>query len=117
MEGLYREFGELLRAHRSKAGLTQSQVAARVGLQRTSITNIEQGRQHLPLHQLFRLASAVGAEPQELLPRQASAFEDLLSPQVLDQLRNGNSEDMAMVARVLKSSRIPENVAQENGQQ
>jgi transcriptional regulator with XRE-family HTH domain len=104
MEGLYREFGELLRTHRRQAGLTQNQVAERVGLARTSITNIERGQQHVPLHQLFRLASAVGVQPAELLPTGSAALEELVSPDTLRALRDGDSDNMATLARVLKHS-------------
>ncbi len=102
MEGLYREFGEILRSYRKAAGLTQSEVAERVQLQRTSITNIEKGRQHVPLHQVFRLASAVGAEPADLLPRGRAAVEEVLSPEALREL--DGSADAEMVARVLTSA-------------
>ena len=68
MQRLYAEFGRLLRVHRTKARLSQQMVAARVGLSRTSITNIEIGRQHIPLHMLYELASAVNTTPDSLLP-------------------------------------------------
>lgn len=68
MERLYREIGRLLRERREKAELSQSAVAGRVGLSRTSITNIENGRQHVTLHVLYALADAVGTTPGALLP-------------------------------------------------
>ena len=68
MEQLYREFGRALRARRKQAGLSQDDVAQRVGMSRTSITNIEQGRQHVSLHVLYDLAGAVGTTPGDLLP-------------------------------------------------
>jgi transcriptional regulator with XRE-family HTH domain len=71
MDQLYREFGRLLRQRRRSARLTQDDVADRVGLARTSITNIEQGRQHVSLHMLYELADAVGAGAHELLPEKA----------------------------------------------
>jgi transcriptional regulator with XRE-family HTH domain len=64
----YDEFGRRLRRARLAAELTQEQVGAFVGLSRTSVTNIEGGRQQIPLHLLVRLASAVGVSPGELLP-------------------------------------------------
>ena len=45
VERLYKEFGQRLRKAREDAQLTQKEVADRVGLKRTSITNIERGRQ------------------------------------------------------------------------
>ena len=49
--------------------MTQDAVADRVSLSRTSITNIEKGRQHISLHMLFHLSAAVGVDPHELIPK------------------------------------------------
>lgn len=42
------------------AGLTQAELAARVGLERTSITNIEGGRQVLTATTINAIAAALG---------------------------------------------------------
>lgn len=68
MGRFYDEFGRRLRRARLDAELTQEQVATVVGMSRTSVTNIEAGRQQIPLHLLVRLAGAVGVEPADLLP-------------------------------------------------
>ena len=47
IELIYKEFGKLLKKSRTAANLTQAGLAKRVGLSRTSITNIEKGRQHI----------------------------------------------------------------------
>lgn len=90
VESFYKEFGRLLRDARGRADprITQKQLADRVGLSRTSITNIELGKQHIPLHVLFALAGAVGLKPSELLPdhRFVSASAAALASQV-DQLQ------------------------------
>jgi transcriptional regulator with XRE-family HTH domain len=99
MDLLYKEFGRLLRKARKNAALTQGEVAERVGLSRTSITNIEKGRQHFLLHHLFLLASAVGVHPTELLPQGEAALEELLPARALRALPDEQSRDFA--ARVL----------------
>ena len=76
MQRLYAEFGRLLREHRTKARLSQQVVADRVGLSRTSITNIEIGRQHIPLHMLYELAYAVHTTLENLLPDKKFAGPD-----------------------------------------
>lgn len=76
MNQLYREFGRLLRARRKDAHLTQDDVASKVGLVRTSITNIERGRQQVTLHTLYALADAVGVPPEDLMPRKSILLED-----------------------------------------
>ena len=72
---IYKELGRRLRDARKAAELTQGTLAEQVGLNRTSITNIEQGRQHIPFHLLFSLASAVGVHPATLLPVRKRAYE------------------------------------------
>lgn len=68
MERVYPEFGALLRQARESAGLTQAQLAGRVSLTRTSITNIESGAQRVPLHLLYDLAGALRVDAASLLP-------------------------------------------------
>jgi transcriptional regulator with XRE-family HTH domain len=65
---LYKEFGKLVRAHRRRLKLTQGQLSERVGLSRTSITNIEQGRQKVLIHQVYALAGHLEVAPESLLP-------------------------------------------------
>lgn len=70
---LYRLLGSRVRALReaqseSRGLLTQAELAARVGMERTSITNIEKGTQKVPLHVFLRLCEALRASPTELLP-------------------------------------------------
>jgi transcriptional regulator with XRE-family HTH domain len=102
VDGLYKEFGRLLKAARKDARLTQNEVAGRVGLSRTSITNIERGTQHIPLHQLFLLASAVGVTPAALLPDQKAAIEELVPPRALRALRaDKDEEELDFAARIL----------------
>ncbi len=65
---LYAALGGLIRARRERAGLTQGQLARRVGMTRTSITNIESGRQKVQLHTLYDIADALDVSPQAFLP-------------------------------------------------
>jgi transcriptional regulator with XRE-family HTH domain len=64
---LYKEFGRRLKDARKTAKLTQEILAAQVGLSRTSITNIERGRQHIQIHTMFLLCDAIGIHPSKLL--------------------------------------------------
>ncbi len=66
--GLYAELGALVRARRERARMTQGDLARRIGMTRTSITNIESGRQKVQLHTLYDIGAALGASPAELLP-------------------------------------------------
>jgi transcriptional regulator with XRE-family HTH domain len=103
MDAFYKEFGSRLQRARKKAGLTQKQVAERVELARTSITNIERGSQHIALHQLYQLAAVVGQEPTALLPDQAVVLDDLLSQDALEVIAE-NPEWHDFAVRVLGKS-------------
>ena len=96
VDRLYTEFGRLVREMRKDAGLTQSALAKRVGVARTSITNIELGQQHIPLHVLYPIASALGATPEKLLPKSEFAATTTaigkLDPQLMIEL---NKQDLA----------------------
>lgn len=48
--------------------MTQVAFAKAVGLSRTSITNIESGRQPVSLHTLYSMADILGVEVSDLLP-------------------------------------------------
>lgn len=63
----YAELGLRLRRARTAAGLTQAELAERVGMSRAAVANIERGHQRVAAHQLVALAAAVGAEPAILL--------------------------------------------------
>lgn len=92
-DDLYRAIGERVRDARSGVGLTQEGLGEVVGLGRTSITNLEQGRQHISVMTLYRLASALGMNPADLLPipstEQVPALDSWpdLSPQERDWIR------------------------------
>lgn len=103
MDPLYSRFGGLLRAARKDAGLTQQELAERVGLTRTSITNIESGAQHINLRQLYLLAAAVGLHPARLLPDHDGAIEELISEHALKALEE-DAEGRDFAARVLRNS-------------
>lgn len=73
-DALYREIGSRIRAARRHLGWNQQRLADGVSMLRTSIVNIEAGRQRPPLHQLVRIANLLGFEVCALLPDSSFAF-------------------------------------------
>lgn len=63
-----RRFGRLLNRRRSDAGFTQGNLGRALGLSRTSITNIERGRQPVSLPTLYAIAGVLHLEVVDLLP-------------------------------------------------
>lgn len=67
MESIYLAFGSRIRRIREALGLDQGELAKRVGLNRTSITNIEAGRQRILLHDVEKFSKAIGTTEKALL--------------------------------------------------
>jgi transcriptional regulator with XRE-family HTH domain len=65
---LYRTVGERLRRIRLGLEVTQAGLAEAAGVMRTSVVNLEAGRQRPPLHVLYRLCGALGVEVNDVLP-------------------------------------------------
>lgn len=59
-EALAKRFGELVRRLRSEQGYSQEQFSFRVGVDRTYINQIEQGRRNVTLGTADRLARGLG---------------------------------------------------------
>jgi transcriptional regulator with XRE-family HTH domain len=100
---IYKSFGQKLRDVREKSGLTQIELAERVGLSRTSITNIEKGRQGIPLHVFIQLAGAVGVKPDELLPDKQYFIEPELFDTKIIEEKLREHEGVGWVTRVISS--------------
>lgn len=69
IEHLYVEIGRRVRMQREDRGLTQESLAKLIGLKRTSITNVENGKQKLLVHTFWDLARALEVRPADLLPQ------------------------------------------------
>jgi transcriptional regulator with XRE-family HTH domain len=68
MEGdLQRAVGRNLRAHRLALGLSQEDLAERLGVHRTYMGGIERGERNLTLKSLERLAGCMGVDPRAML--------------------------------------------------
>lgn len=94
---LYRVFGSRLRALREEKSVTQEELARRVDLSRTSITNIEKGRQRIMLHQVVELAEALETDVGALIPLvpQAESEEPLRADvaRVIERLQQEGTEE------------------------
>lgn len=99
---LYKQIGQQVKAQRVKLGYSQAWLAERVGLLRTSITNIESGRQKLPLHSLYAICMALGVEPSEILPAASEVASQEREEVVIDdQTRKRVPPETARFIRAL----------------
>lgn len=68
VDAFYRQVGENICRERQALGFTQQELAQEIGLTRTSVVNIETGRQHAPLHTFVKIAQALAVPVADLLP-------------------------------------------------
>ena len=104
MEPVYKEFGRRLREARVRADLSQEALGRRVGLTRTSITNIEQGNQRVPLHMFLELAGAVDAEAEALLPHAETSLQ--LPTTLMRSITALSSNDQAWVRQIVSDAGV-----------
>jgi transcriptional regulator with XRE-family HTH domain len=79
VETIYARFGRELRRVRRAKRMTQDELAQRVNLGRTSIVNIESGRQRVHLHTFVELADALDVSPTDLLPEEPESVPEIAS--------------------------------------
>ncbi|WP_367174285.1 helix-turn-helix domain-containing protein [uncultured Deinococcus sp.] len=84
---LYAALGRRVRTLRKQSNLSQDDLASRLGLLRTSITNIESGRQKLTLASLYRLSAAFNISFDDLLPPRDQFIKQ-------DPIQGFNPDDM-----------------------
>ncbi|MGG1515540.1 helix-turn-helix transcriptional regulator [Paenibacillus oryzisoli] len=85
-ELLYKEIGTRIKTFREKKKWTQEELADRVHRSRTSITNIEQGKQRFQIHSLYEIAETLGITPLELLPQPAELITNVELPEKVEKL-------------------------------
>jgi DNA-binding XRE family transcriptional regulator len=92
-QAFYKELGSHIKKARNKALLTQESLADKVSLTRTTVTNIEKGRQQLLVHTLVDIAKVLNVSIESLFPKQIStSIDDVInkkadSPQTQELIR------------------------------
>lgn len=74
---IYQKLGQKLRQKREAANLTQAKLAEDVSVLRTSITNIEAGRQKAPLYLIYEICAVLQTDIKDVLP----SMHDLVDTQ------------------------------------
>lgn len=99
----YEDLGRAIRSRREALEITQAELGARIGLSRTSVTNIECGRQRLLIDQFCRLAQVLRCERDDLLPPER--METAASAKSKDALASMPSV-ASFVERTLRSGAV-----------
>jgi transcriptional regulator with XRE-family HTH domain len=97
IEPIYKRIGAIIRGKRRGRNLSQEKLAARLGIKRATLANIETGRQRILAHMLYAFAEALEIKPADLLPPIPSTTDwtvlafsssDDLDPQQKQQIAN-----------------------------
>lgn len=67
VENVNKAIGTILKDRRMDMGLSQSALATLVGMSRSTITSIEDGRQNLMIHQIIAIAQVLRMTPSEII--------------------------------------------------
>jgi len=101
-EAFYVGLGALVREARLKRKMSQEQLGDAVKLSRTSINNVEKGRQKLLLDAFCKVAIAVGEEPQSFLGRY---LESTKSAPVEKQIMELDAQEQQFVRDAIAKSK------------
>jgi transcriptional regulator with XRE-family HTH domain len=72
---VYAQIGKLIKDARKAAKLTQEKLGGKLSLSRTSIANIEKGRQQILVHTLLTIAQELRIPMNYLIPEQKPQIE------------------------------------------
>jgi ribosome-binding protein aMBF1 (putative translation factor) len=70
-----RAFGKVLRAARTKSGMSQQTLANGAGADRSYLSMLERGLQQPTLTMLFRIAKALSTQPEQLITATVERLE------------------------------------------
>jgi transcriptional regulator with XRE-family HTH domain len=102
----YQELGQNIQRARKAARITQAELARAVRLSRTSITNIERGRQPVPVELLDRICRVLGVSLADTVPAViANSTAD-----TLPRIQKMEPGKRAWVNRILNNSLAREEV-------
>ncbi len=106
IEGIYDYIGARIRSERIEANLSQEELGLRVGLTRTSISNIELGQQKVQIHTLYEIASLLNVPLTALLPPSPSQVE--VEERYLKKLSLGERGWVKSIMSALQDKEISE---------
>ena len=99
IDPLYAEIGGRILATRKRANLRQEKLAEAVQLSRTSITNIERGRQKIQVDTLYAIAEVLGVRPHALLPLPNQPMSETLQEGLSESLPPDEAQWIRRIVR------------------
>jgi len=75
-EEIKKTVGKNMRRLREGAGMTQQEIADKMGVTRCAVTLYETGRNNIPLHKAYEFADIMGVEINDILPERAAGTSE-----------------------------------------
>lgn len=97
---LYEEIGRRIREQRDKLNWTQQELSEKMNFTRSSIANIELGRQKIQIHILYEFSSVLGVSPFDLLPQFSEIERNSVIPV---KTTNLDTESLTFLQRILSN--------------
>jgi transcriptional regulator with XRE-family HTH domain len=106
VETIYKTVGRRVKRARSGANLTQDDLAQKISLSRTSIANLERGRQRIMVHCLDEIANALNVPISSLLPTRTSENLEERTRKVIDTVSDSDEAAAAFISEGLKKAGV-----------
>jgi transcriptional regulator with XRE-family HTH domain len=105
---IYEELGSRIKSARLAQGYKQAAFASLLKISRASLVNIEQGRQHPPLHNLYEIARLLKKPLGELLPELVDGIETDVDAKLYKEIElksDGNQEVQEKLLEFIKTQK------------
>jgi len=89
-----KQFGAAIRLYRDKLGISQEELAARAGLHRTYISDVERGARNVSLESIHRLAEALEVSLSTLFSRLGGGKAEGDGSESSHSYRRGNRSEL-----------------------
>lgn len=101
----YYQIGQRVRRYRKAQGLSQEELAARVGISVTHMSHIETGNTKLSLPVFAELAGALGVQADDLLFDRVSERSRVLA-ELSDTLDRCTAQQLRILTDIVKAAKI-----------
>ncbi|MBQ6899499.1 MAG: helix-turn-helix transcriptional regulator [Firmicutes bacterium] len=102
----YYEIGQRIRKRRRAAGMSQDQLAEKIGISTTHMSHIETGNTKLSLQVFVELSEALDVRTDELLYDTTPASRSTSIEEILNILEHCDSRQLRVIEDIIKAAKI-----------
>ncbi len=94
--------GQKIQKFREKAGKSQEELAAHVGVSVTSISNIERGANYPSFENFIKILNFIGASPNQVMFDVVDSAQISKASELWDRMKSLNNEQRDKIFRVIE---------------